>query len=216
MSLANLELAFYGELAEGADPAQAKQNVAAMFKASEEQVARMFSGNRVVIRNKLDFETAQKYVAAMKKRGALCKIEQMGQPGVEVSAPAAPAPAPAPVASAPEPANPAPATPASSASEAPASAPRADLSSSAPVQRTTTGTGLPVAGEKVDDILSDSHLTLGDVGERLEDEKPPIPELELSELQNVEILPPGTDLKDPEEEIAPVIPDVSHLSLKSD
>lgn len=199
MDASQFELAFYGEILPGVSAALAKQNLAAMFKASEEQMEKMFSGKRVVIRNKLDLDTALKYVAAMEKRGAKCKVEVMGKPGVEyvVETEAAPDPepsqpnetAPKPSAVVSEPSRPIQATP------------------------TQTGTGLPVAGERVEEILGTTQLDVEPVGARLSDEKPPIPELELGELAEIEILPAGSDLKDAEPEVPAVVPDTSHLRL---
>jgi len=199
------ELAFYGKIVEGIPLEKVQGNVAQLFKASNEQVARMFTGSRVVIRNKLDDETALKYVVAMQKRGALCQIEKMGQPGVavnlssEASAPAAPTPstpAPKPVAATPTP------------PPAPAQAEPKKVQMANP-------NALPVAGEKVDEILSKTHFELDPTGIRLEDEHEEIfPEHHA--LDDVTLAPTGSDLTDHKEEIPAVVPDISHLSIKPD
>jgi hypothetical protein len=85
MSEQKYELAFYGKLIEGALLQGTKEQVALLFKTSVDQIERMFTGSRVVIRNKLDQDTAFKYIVALKKRGALCQIEEMGQPGIAVN-----------------------------------------------------------------------------------------------------------------------------------
>ena len=84
MSEQKYELAFYGELVAGSSLDETKQLVAQLFKTNVEQIERMFTGNRVVIRNKLDQSTALKYIEALKKRGAKCQIELMGSPGEAV------------------------------------------------------------------------------------------------------------------------------------
>lgn len=201
----NLELAFYGQLTDGVAEADVKQNVAAMFKASVDQVERMFTGNRVVIRNKLDYETAQKYVGAMAKRGAVCKIEMMGQPGQEFHPDASGVSLDAPP---------------TERHEAEASPPASDRNhADAPMGQDTEvrhdsqdQTG--IAGDKVDDILSKSVLDLEPVGVRLSDESEPVPEVELKELGGIEILPPGSDLQDEKEEVPVSVPDISHITLQ--
>ena len=198
MSTNDLELAFYGALRDGFIQSDVKANVAELFKASVEQVERMFTGQRVVIRNKLDAETAQKYVQAMAKRGAVCKIELMGQPGVEYDDSNVPDPTPA----APAPAAPEPVEQAPSNVEQARAAP--------------AGNGLPVAGDKADGILASSNLSLDPVGVRLSDEAAPVSKVELTELAEIEVLPPGSDLVEPSEELPVSIPDTSHISLKGD
>lgn len=200
----NLELAFYGHLLEGFAEADVKQNVATMFKASVEQVERMFTGNRVVIRNKLDPETAQKYVSAMAKRGAICKIEVMGQPGQEYH------PEPADGAVAAEAAAPIDREPSSDPAGSNEAPPTAPAPSAAPPQAKEDKD----AG-KMDEILSNSQLDLEPVGVRLSDESEPAPEVELKVLANVAILPPGSDLQDEKEEKPVSVPDISHISLKT-
>jgi len=76
--------------------------------------------------------------------------------------------------------------------------------------------GLNVAGEKVDQMLSQSALSLDPVGVDLAEkaEEPPTPELK--ELDNVSLAPTGSDLGQEKKEETAVVPDISHLSLKSD
>ena len=59
------EVVFYGTLAEGFTKQQTQEHVAQLFKTTIDQVERMFTGSRVVIRNKLDQATALKYIIAM-------------------------------------------------------------------------------------------------------------------------------------------------------
>lgn len=195
------ELVFYGELVPGVDATQAKRNIAELFKASVEQVERMFSGQRVVIRNKLDAETAQKYVIAMQKRGAVCKLETMGgaAPMPAAEKPVAPASAP----TQPAPVAPKPATVAPAASAAMVNR-REHL---AKVGR------LPIAGEKVEEILADFDATIAPAGQRLSDERhveAPV----FTHLDELKLAPTGTKLQDEKEELPVSVPDVSHLRLE--
>jgi hypothetical protein len=217
MAQGEYELAFYGKIVEGTSLDKVKGHVAQLFKANSEQVARMFTGNRVVIRNKLDDDTALKYIVAMKKRGAVCQIEKMGQPGVEVNLGNTASPKPVERS-----------IPKKVSSTEPASIHRkqAQPQPSTESQSITTNTApkkvemanpnaLPIAGEKVDEILSHTHFELGATGLRLSEEHEEIfPEHH--ELDDVTLAPTGSDLNDKKEEIQTAIPDISHLSLKQD
>lgn len=195
------ELVFYGELVPGVDATQAKRNIAELFKASVEQVERMFSGQRVVIRNKLDAETAQKYVIAMQKRGAVCKLETMGGSAPMPAAEKSVAPASAPTQPAPVAPKPATVVPAASAATVNR---REHL---AKVGR------LPIAGEKVEAILADFDVTVAPAGQRLSDERhveAPV----FAHLDELKLAPTGTKLQDEKEELPVSVPDVSHLRLE--
>lgn len=187
------QLVFKGERVPGVDENTARGNAMALFKATIAQVDRMFSGQAVVIRNKLDEETATKYQAVLRKHGMICYIEPMA--GVEAPTPAAaPAEAPPP-ASRPEPAVPTASTPASEGAV-----------------KVEPGDRLPVAGEKVDDILSHSSLKLDPVGVRMEvpaDVEAPV----FEHLDDWSLAPAGSDLGEQRDTPPPIVPDVSHLSL---
>ena len=200
MSDNSYELVFYGTLAEGFSESETKKHVAQLFKTSVDQVERMFTGKRVVIRNKLDSETALKYIQAMKKRGAECQIETMGASGIKVDLAQ---------------------TASSQVSSSPAAAPQT-ASTSQPAQtaeqaavQTDNASGLPIAGEKVDEILSHTHFALDPTGIRLADEKPEVQDNHHA-LDNVSLAPVGADLCDEKQEIPVSLPDISNLSLESE
>ncbi|WP_097462037.1 hypothetical protein [Mangrovitalea sediminis] len=187
------QLVFKGERVPGVDENTARGNAMALFKATIAQVDRMFSGQAVVIRNKLDEETATKYQAVLRKHGMICYIEPMA--GVE-----APTPAAAPAETPPPASRPEPAVPAASA---PASEGTVEVE---------PGDRLPVAGEKVDDILSHSSLKLDPVGVRMEapaDVEAPV----FEHLDDWSLAPAGSDLGEQRDAPPPIVPDVSHLSL---
>ena len=72
---------FNGQIAPGADPAEVKNNLSRLFKLDPaepqdlEKLKRLFSGNKVIIKDKLSLEAAENYRRAIKNAGALCEIK---------------------------------------------------------------------------------------------------------------------------------------------
>ncbi|HET8848670.1 MAG TPA: hypothetical protein VFM78_02195 [Marinobacter sp.] len=196
------QLVFKGECASGTDLQTARDNARGLFKASVEQLDRMFSGQPVVIRNKLDEAQAEKYRAVLHKHGMIAYVQPM--PGSAEPAPAKTTPADAPTrppAAAPK-STPTPPSPASKSR--PARAPAVE-----------PGDRLPVAGEKVDDILAGSGLSLDPVGVTLAEHH----EVEapmFDHLDDWTLAPAGSDLGVKRDLPPPLVPDVSHLSLADD
>lgn len=189
------QLVFKGECVPGTDLDTARSNARNLFKASLEQVDRMFSGQPVVIRNKLEEVQAEKYRAVLRKHGMVAYV----QPMAEASAAAAGGSRPSP-----EPSEPAPTT-------RPEPAPAATRR----VPEREPGDRLPVAGEKVDDILSGSGLSLDPVGVTLAEQT----EVEAPMFQHLDewsLAPAGSDLGVKRDAPPPMVPDVSHLSLADD
>lgn len=81
------QLVFKGECTPGTDAATVQSNARALFKASAEQIERMFSGSPVVIRNKLDQAQAQKYRAVLNKHGMIAYVKPMPGQATPASAP---------------------------------------------------------------------------------------------------------------------------------
>lgn len=195
------QLVFKGECAPGTDLNTARTNARALFKASLEQVDKMFSGQRVVIRNKLDDAQAEKYRQVLLKHGMVAHIEPMA------SAPSmrsTPAPQPGPAAAAPLP-------------DAPNSAGRPAVAKSAASEGVAVEPGdrLPVAGDKVDAILSGTGLSLDPVGVTLveaEDVEAPM----FEHLDDWTVAPAGSDIGVERDLPPPPVPDTSHLSLADD
>jgi len=71
------EVAFSGQIREGAELDAVKASIATMFKADEATMAKLFSGKRVVIRKNLSAEAADKYSMAFTKAGAICELNLM-------------------------------------------------------------------------------------------------------------------------------------------
>jgi hypothetical protein len=68
------DISFSGQLIDGQDPAQAREQVRALFNASDAQLQRLFSGKPVVVKKGVDLESASRYRAAFRKAGALIDI----------------------------------------------------------------------------------------------------------------------------------------------
>ena len=74
MSEKLFEIAFSGQIADGADLQSVKLKIAKIFKADEDRLAQMFSGRRVLIKRQADEITMVKYRGAFQKAGAICEI----------------------------------------------------------------------------------------------------------------------------------------------
>ena len=185
------EVAFSGQIADGADLDQVKARVGKMFNADETKIAQLFSGKRIVIKKNIDQATAAKYRAALNKAGAICDVKAMGAPAD--AAPAA-APEPAPAAT-PEPA-----------------------SAAAPVQIETKYDGevapppqtdpLGITGDDIEDLAA----TIAPVGSKMQDDyqAPEEPEIDLAGL---EVAPVGSDLDTSKKEPDPPPPDTTGITL---
>ena len=200
------QLVFKGECTSGTDTETARNNAKALFKASVEQLDRMFSGQPVVIRNKLEQVQAEKYQAVLEKHGMVAYVQPMpGAAPAKAQDPGKPAAAPA-RSPAPQPER------APEESRRPASpTPAVDGKTPEP----EPGDRLPVAGEKVDDILAGSALTLDPVGVRLveaREEQAPM----FEHIDEWSLAPAGADIGVERDLPPPMVPDVSHLSLADD
>ena len=76
MAGSTFDVSFSGQLIDGADLTQVKNNVAKLFKTEVQNIEVMFSGKRVVIKRNLDQQTATKYQAVMKNAGAMCELTE--------------------------------------------------------------------------------------------------------------------------------------------
>ena len=202
MALQEYELAFYGELMPGADLNDCKGKLAQLFKASPAQIEKMFSGQRVVLKSKLDSATAEKYLEALKARGAFCKVEPVENQ-----------------------------TSPSEVAKESGSALQQDSTSSPNEQPQKTETSRPqvsqpfgstddsserlnVAGEKVDEVLANVNFSVEPAGVDLADKKEEVALPELTMQDSLSVAPAGSDLGQSKDEKPPVSPDISHLSLK--
>lgn len=89
------EIAFSGQIAEGAELSQVKAAIARLFKADDALLARLFSGRRVIIKQAVDADTANTYQVAFQRAGAVLDVRPLHavaeeiSPGLQEDAPAA-------------------------------------------------------------------------------------------------------------------------------
>lgn len=229
MSEVTYDLHFKGDLLDGHFVDFVKADIQALFKANDDYVAKLFSGDDVIIKRSVDKATAIRFQQAFKKAGAKLIVRPHG------SAPPAPKPtSPSPK----EAAAPAP---------TPADQPRVDE----PSEQLTASLSGPSAGENDDDLvqhhqkevtapsevpswqvsapgalLTEGNQTedtpkvqapdfdVAEAGADLLTEKSaplPTPDLDLSELSLAEA---GADLDTLKEDKPPVQVDISHLSTQ--
>lgn len=86
------EIAFSGQLVEGAPLASVQANLARLFQADAQRIAQLFSGRRVVIKNNLDEAGAEKYRLTLERAGAVVEVLAMLVEEVELAPPPASAP----------------------------------------------------------------------------------------------------------------------------
>jgi len=71
------EVAFSGQIQEGAELDAVKARIGKIFKADDATIAQLFSGKRIVIKKNLSAEAADKYSMALTKAGAICELTLM-------------------------------------------------------------------------------------------------------------------------------------------
>lgn len=168
------QLVFKGQCSAGVEVAAARANVARVFKVNDAQLDRLFSGERVVIRNKLDAEAAGKYQSALAQQGIVVHIEAMAPPAAE-----------------------------------PVPAGRTAAQSGPEVE---PGQRLLVAGDRVDEVLAGSSLSLGRPGETLGVAREVV-EPTFENLDSWSLAAAGELLVEASELPPVAVPDVSHLDL---
>lgn len=73
------EVAFSGQIKDGADLEQVKTKVGTMFKADATKLEHLFSGKRMVIKKNIDQATANKYQKALENAGAVCEVKSLSE-----------------------------------------------------------------------------------------------------------------------------------------
>lgn len=180
------EIVFEGGLEAGFSQADVRRNLAGLFKATTEQVDKMFSGQAVVLRNRLDLETARKYEVVLRKNGALVVLRETGI-----------VPAPGSVSSA---------APRQGSVPVPGAAP-------APAPAVAETPRLKLAGGRVEQILAKVDWQLAPVGSRMSAEDDINRNFGLSFELDWDLAPVGSDLGQLRVAAKPVNPDISHLEL---
>jgi len=187
------QLIFKGECVADTDLAAACSSARQLFKANDAQLDRMFSGKPVVIRNQLDQATAEKYRALLQKHGMRSYVQTM--------APAQDGPQAQPARS-------------NLAPQSAAASPPPQRNSSSPFAvNQASGSGLLIAGERTDEVLAGSALTLDPAGVTLA--QPVLIEaLSFDHLDAWSLAPAGSDVGSRQELPPPIVPDISHLALE--
>ena len=181
------EVAFSGQISEGANLEEVKARVGKMFNADDAKLAQLFSGKRIVIKKNIDQATAAKYKTALNRAGAECEISSSGgQP------PAATPPAPAP---------------AEAAKSAPVST-EYETSYDGEVEPPPQTDPLGITGDQIEDLA----VSMAPVGSELQDDykQPEEPDIDIT---GFDIAPVGSDLSEAKKEPDPPPPDTSGITL---
>ena len=193
MSEELFEVAFSGEVADGADLEQVKAKVGAMFKADATKLGHLFSGKRMVIKKNIDLPTANKYKAALNKAGAVCEVKSLSE-ATSSAATASAAPKPtAPKTTAPKPTTPPRPAPVVASGDIPAAPQTAPL------------------GVTANDI-SDLSANLAPIGSDMQDSIKQVAEPEL-DISGLGIAPAGSDLGQAKKDDDPPPPDTNGLTM---
>lgn len=86
--MSGLQVIFSGELLPGQSADLVRQRIGQLFRVDGERLDQLFSGRRMVIKQGLDAEAAEKYRQAIERAGARCLIEAL-EPQTDAPAPAA-------------------------------------------------------------------------------------------------------------------------------
>lgn len=183
------EVAFSGEISEGASADDVKARLGKMFNADEAKLALLFSGRRVVIKKNIDRATADKYKTALNRAGAECEVASMGGEAI--------------------PAKPAAAVPAAGTA-ASAATPTAQYKSSydGEVEPPPQVDPLGINGDDIEDLA----VTIAPVGSELQDdyEEPEEPDIDVAGL---EVAPVGSELGTAPKKPDPPPPDTTGITM---
>jgi len=184
------EVAFSGQISEGANLEEVKARVGKMFNADDAKLAQLFSGNRIVIKKNIDQATAAKYKTALNRAGAECEISSPG--GEAVAA---------------QPAAVTPATAEPAAKSAPIST-EYETSYDGEVAPPPRTDPLGISGDQIEDLA----VSIAPVGSELQDEykEPEKPDIDIT---GFDIAPVGSDLSEAKKEQEPPPPDTSGITL---
>jgi TM2 domain-containing membrane protein YozV/Tfp pilus assembly major pilin PilA len=76
MSNTKYRVIFKGDIADGRNLDDVKENLASILKADITTIEKLFSGKLIVIKRDADRETCEKFINAFKKAGAICYLEK--------------------------------------------------------------------------------------------------------------------------------------------
>ncbi len=183
------EVAFSGQISEGANLEEVKARVGKMFNADDAKLAQLFSGKRIVIKKNIDQATAAKYKTALNRAGAECEISSKGGEAA--------------------PAQPAAATPTAEPAAKPAPPPTEyETSYDGEVEPPPQTDPLGITGDQIEDLAA----SIAPVGSELQDEYKEAEEPDI-DITGFNIAPVGSDLSDAKKEQDPPPPDTSGITL---
>jgi hypothetical protein len=186
------EVAFCGQISEGANLDEVKARVGKMFKADDAKLAQLFSGKRIVIKKNIDQATATKYQTALNRAGAECEVNPLGG-----AAPVAPAAATAPVAA-----------PAESNAAATPSSVEYETAYDGEVEPPPQTDPLGITGDEIEDLVA----SIAPIGSELQDahETAETPQIDLAGL---DVAPVGSDIGATKKDAEPPPPDTSGITM---
>jgi len=186
------EVAFSGQISDGANLDEVKARVGKMFKADDAKLAQLFSGKRIVIKKNIDQATAAKYQTALNRAGAECEVKPFGE-----AARVAPAAATAPVAAAAE----------SNAAATPSSV-EYETAYDGEVEPPPQTDPLGITGDEIEDLAA----SIAPVGSELQDahETAETPQIDIAGL---DVAPVGSDIGVTKKDAEPPPPDTSGITL---
>ena len=189
------EVAFSGQIRDGADHNEVRARVGKIFHASEAKLAQLFSGKRVVIKRNVDQQTAAKYQTALERAGAKCEVKS-----VSLQEKVAPNPY-----SEPETDRPGPSPPAATAQVQTTYTTSADYGDVLPPPQLDP---LGITADQIDDLA----VSIAPVGSELQDEvKEAIaPEIDIS---NLDMAPVGSMIGSGKKDPDPPPPDTGGISM---
>ena len=75
MATEKYQIIFEGKIQDGQDLETVKSKLAKLFKSDVDQITKLFSGQRLVIKDNLDMDVAKKYCEVIKQQGAQCELK---------------------------------------------------------------------------------------------------------------------------------------------
>jgi hypothetical protein len=199
------DIYFSGALIEGQDPAAARERIARMFKASDAQLERLFSGTPVAVKRDVDLESASRYRLAFRQAGALVEIRPRSQ-----------SQAPTPAAGVADERAPMTLMPPNTGSleEFAPSVQAAPLPDTSALHMSPPGTEIDETPRPPPAGIDTGELALVDGQDwSLEDCQPAALPLVLPDISDIKLAPPGEDMPRGPEPDAPPLPDISEMRL---
>jgi hypothetical protein len=80
------EIVFSGQLVPGAQLERVQANLGKLFHSDAQQLQLLFSGRRLVLKNNLDVEAAEKYRSTLERAGAQVEVLEMPSPEADPDA----------------------------------------------------------------------------------------------------------------------------------